>query len=516
MSYNNRKITGAVSIRDVQQALNESSQDLRTLCTSSKINPWARYKPIAIANDDERNRPAPLTDADRQTYNWGSQLSILRTNVGDSPINCLRQLASYLIDNNGQLDTSKVNGGFLENYTNATGNIFRRLSDFVQYTGSAASTQHGYYADAGAQPNNWQDTGSSTILSMEPTLSTASRSMTIANGITRRVTIPSDTAFLTKWLGNEGGTRDVGIDPDSLTPLEVMLKDSQQEGAVPGDALNANCRRGVFIFKLLTSEDCNDADFIGKWHSWGYVIRGDNGADFIDFSSSYTDTAFYYQDGTTIRGLVDYGEYISGGIKSKWGTVEGDLLFVEFLYDSGATAGGERVLLIPGRTFCYYVSIDRTNTASGSMAISTSSLTVQPTLSFSEYEDDEDVKQYLFTMNTYITRTDNTKTYLDNYYNSDLTATLMRGTTSLATTYVLNDTTGIMRDTPTLNNDGSYTGREDRVINFQLDGSYERDDDTNLKLVFTGRRSVGEDTSTIFSVEVDVSSLITNRDTVYL
>ena len=40
---------GGVSINDVRQALSDGSCDLGTLCTSSKINKWAKYKPIRVA-----------------------------------------------------------------------------------------------------------------------------------------------------------------------------------------------------------------------------------------------------------------------------------------------------------------------------------------------------------------------------------------------------------------------------------------------------------------------------------
>lgn len=45
MSYSNGKITVPVSISDVKTVLGESSNDLATLCKSSKINMWARFKP---------------------------------------------------------------------------------------------------------------------------------------------------------------------------------------------------------------------------------------------------------------------------------------------------------------------------------------------------------------------------------------------------------------------------------------------------------------------------------------
>ena len=41
----NNKITAPVSVDDVKSLLGESSNDLATLCKSSKINVWAKYKP---------------------------------------------------------------------------------------------------------------------------------------------------------------------------------------------------------------------------------------------------------------------------------------------------------------------------------------------------------------------------------------------------------------------------------------------------------------------------------------
>ena len=45
MSVSNGKIVAPVSIDDVKSVLGESSNDLATLCKSSKINVWAKYKP---------------------------------------------------------------------------------------------------------------------------------------------------------------------------------------------------------------------------------------------------------------------------------------------------------------------------------------------------------------------------------------------------------------------------------------------------------------------------------------
>ena len=46
MSIVNGTITPPVSIDDVKSILGESSNDLATLCKSSKINMWAKYKPV--------------------------------------------------------------------------------------------------------------------------------------------------------------------------------------------------------------------------------------------------------------------------------------------------------------------------------------------------------------------------------------------------------------------------------------------------------------------------------------
>ena len=53
MSYNSDSgiISAPVSIDDVKQALEESSNDLATLCKSENINIWSKYKPISCKGD---------------------------------------------------------------------------------------------------------------------------------------------------------------------------------------------------------------------------------------------------------------------------------------------------------------------------------------------------------------------------------------------------------------------------------------------------------------------------------
>lgn len=62
---NNGKITPPISIDDVKSVLGESSNDVATLCKSTKINMWARYKPI---NHKCLFKP---TEAQRKEVNYG-------------------------------------------------------------------------------------------------------------------------------------------------------------------------------------------------------------------------------------------------------------------------------------------------------------------------------------------------------------------------------------------------------------------------------------------------------------
>lgn len=51
MSYSNGKIseTDPVTVTDVQTALSSPSKDVGTLCASSSVNIWAKYKPVVLA-----------------------------------------------------------------------------------------------------------------------------------------------------------------------------------------------------------------------------------------------------------------------------------------------------------------------------------------------------------------------------------------------------------------------------------------------------------------------------------
>lgn len=58
-------ITAPVGLYDVMVALGESKEDIGTLCTSDKINKWAKFKPYRI------NQPFDITDTQRKAINFG-------------------------------------------------------------------------------------------------------------------------------------------------------------------------------------------------------------------------------------------------------------------------------------------------------------------------------------------------------------------------------------------------------------------------------------------------------------
>lgn len=114
MSVSNGKIVAPVSIDDVKSILGESSNDLATLCKSSKINIWAKYKPTVY--------PSPFPD------DW------YKAKDGNYGINItVENGKSYwkdLID-----EYSKTNNGYGNIYNRPTGGVNSpyRLGDFRGY-----------------------------------------------------------------------------------------------------------------------------------------------------------------------------------------------------------------------------------------------------------------------------------------------------------------------------------------------------------------------------------------------
>lgn len=114
MSVSNGKIVAPVSIDDVKSVLGESSNDLATLCKSSKINVWAKYKPTVY--------PSPCPDDWYKAEDGNYGINIKAEN-GKS--NWKDIIGEY----------SKANNGYGNLYNRPTGgaNAPYRLGDFRGY-----------------------------------------------------------------------------------------------------------------------------------------------------------------------------------------------------------------------------------------------------------------------------------------------------------------------------------------------------------------------------------------------
>lgn len=105
-------VTAPISLYDVMIALGESREDIGTLCTSDKINQWAKYKPYRI------NQPSDITDTQRKAINFGLIMpTIYNTKAG---------LIAGLRNNGGSWG-----------YDRPTATDWQRITDFVGYNHDA-------------------------------------------------------------------------------------------------------------------------------------------------------------------------------------------------------------------------------------------------------------------------------------------------------------------------------------------------------------------------------------------
>lgn len=109
----------SVSIEDVRQVLGESSYDVGTLCLSSKIDKWARYKPL--------NYPALFSNNGGKGINDSFGLSPITVSGGTSTTNdtgAMSQIIQMIIANGGDWTYDRPKGGESSPY---------RLVDFDGY-----------------------------------------------------------------------------------------------------------------------------------------------------------------------------------------------------------------------------------------------------------------------------------------------------------------------------------------------------------------------------------------------
>lgn len=127
MALANGKITAPVSIDDLKNLFGEPSGDLATLCKSSKINVWAKYKPTVY--------PSPFPDDWYKSKNGNYGLNI----TVDNRVSSWSALVA---------EYSKANNGYSNIYNRPSGGASSpfRLGDFRGYNHKAKPEISDYLA----------------------------------------------------------------------------------------------------------------------------------------------------------------------------------------------------------------------------------------------------------------------------------------------------------------------------------------------------------------------------------
>ena len=127
MSLSNNKITAPVSIDDLKNLFGEGSGDLATLCTSQKINVWAKYKPTVFPS------PFPADWYKAKDGNYGLNITV------DNRVSSWSALVA---------EYSKPNNGYSNIYIRPSGGATSpyRLGDFRGYNHKAKPEISDYLA----------------------------------------------------------------------------------------------------------------------------------------------------------------------------------------------------------------------------------------------------------------------------------------------------------------------------------------------------------------------------------
>lgn len=137
MSVSNGIITAPVSIKDVQEVLGETSNDLATLCKSSNINKWAKYKP------ESYKAIIYMSDDDRKSNNYGLINIPYYTQVSDMAKDVFANTMANA-SNVSSLDLRLDHWSYKQPSGGETSPY--RMYDFVKY----GDTSLGYYSAAPA------------------------------------------------------------------------------------------------------------------------------------------------------------------------------------------------------------------------------------------------------------------------------------------------------------------------------------------------------------------------------
>lgn len=315
MSYANNKITAPVGIYDVQRALGLSSTDLSTLCESDKINPWARWKPIASRPADNNNVPQRLTLAQVKAENYGSQVT-LDSWASDFPDEVVKWIT------NGGLKCKPFN-------TNPR-NQYHRLTDFVAPSDADNPSVRGY--DHVARPSGVTvRLNTSDVYTLEPLIPVASRNLVIEADQTVKFAFPKDCQWLPYYYGldDEHYAQSITLDNDDwLCPLDYMTSDTYG-----GMIISEITRRAVAIVR-------HQPDSAHEWNALGWVY------DILDGSTHYLDLS------ASNETILNWG---TGGGSETIGSLEGEFMFVELYMNHYENSD----LILPIVGFTYQVNIER-------------------------------------------------------------------------------------------------------------------------------------------------------------
>ena len=139
MAYSGNKITSPVSIYDVQQALGNSSPDLKTLCTAAAIKAWARFRPVE--DGVSGNYFGILTEAQRAAVNYGI------TNIPSWTSKVLGRMMNFWFEVDRSVTNYPDCGLQVSYWTKVLPSTVGRLTDFVC---AESPTTKGYFH--GAKP----------------------------------------------------------------------------------------------------------------------------------------------------------------------------------------------------------------------------------------------------------------------------------------------------------------------------------------------------------------------------
>lgn len=154
MSNTNGVIAAPVSIYDVQDVLGQGSNDLATLCASTVINRWARYKPErwagTTAAQKQKGIPQPIDYATRKINNFSLEVPYLITDQNKGWTHDVMAKRAYDIVYRIKHSTeSKSEDQLAWQYLKPRGNYsqalneFFRLSDFARLPNDTTDAYYG-------------------------------------------------------------------------------------------------------------------------------------------------------------------------------------------------------------------------------------------------------------------------------------------------------------------------------------------------------------------------------------